>query len=76
MSERIDGVELDDQTAGYVHRCAQRAGIDTAAAIAAQLRQLADAELADASHRLTTWHGRHPEYLDDAEAETLAALTT
>lgn len=39
-------------------------------AAAAQLRALA---LADAGERIDAWLAEHPDYLDDAEAERIAA---
>lgn len=53
MSEHVE-VELDDRTAGWVRSCAHRRGVDVAEAIAAQLREAREAELAAAEEYLTS----------------------
>jgi hypothetical protein len=69
MSERVE-IEVDAATAGWLRSCAHLRGTSTGAAAAAQLRALA---LADAGERIDAWHAEHPDYLDDAEAERIAA---
>jgi hypothetical protein len=69
MSERVE-VEVDAATARWLRNCADLRGTSTGAAAAAQLRELA---LADAGDRLDAWHAERPSYLEDAEAERIAA---
>jgi hypothetical protein len=59
MSEQV-AVELDDETARWVHRTADRRGVGTAEVIATQLRELRES--------------RVDELLDEAEAEREAAV--
>lgn len=70
MSERLS-VSFDERTAARVRRCGARMPGGNSAYLARLVR--AD-ELREAGEAMARWYGAHPSFVEDAEAERVAAL--
>lgn len=74
MAHEVERVEVvvDAATARRLRTCARTRGGSMAEAAAHQPREMA---LADSVRQHAAWYAEHPTYLEDAEAERIAALS-